>query len=186
MVGVEGASINGVVDTLNREGVKPAVAPWSKSGRWVTTAIRDCIIMDDAYRPHTHEEVARLVSPEVAARLDPSELYGIWWYNRTKALAKQVSVAREDGRAYKRLVKYTVRPRSEWIAVPVPGSGVPREWVDAAKEVIKENRKCSNAGRRSWGLSGGTLRCVTCGYAMVAHTTTASKRSGCGKRSPGS
>jgi site-specific DNA recombinase len=178
MVGVEGTSIKGVANTLNREGVKPPVAPWSKSGRWGTTAIRDCIIMDDAYRPHTHEEIARLVSPEVAARLDPSELYGVWWYNRTKAHAKQVSVARENGRDYKRQVRYTVRPQSEWIAVPVPGSGVPREWVDAAREAIKENRKCSNAGRRSWELSGGILRCGTCGYAMVAHTTTASKRSG--------
>ena len=60
----------------------------------------------------------------------------------------------------------------------MPGSGVPHEWVDATREAIKENRKCSNAGRRSWELSGGILRCGTCGYAMVAHTTTASKRSG--------
>jgi site-specific DNA recombinase len=178
MVGVEGMSIKGVARMLNQEGVKPPGAPWSKSGRWGTTAIRDCIVMDDVYRPHTHEEVARLVTPEVGARLDPSKLYGIWWYNRTKAHAKQVSVAKENGRTYKRQVTYTIRPRPEWIAVPVPDSGVPREWVDAAREAIRENRKCSNAGRRSWELSGGIVRCGTCGYAMVAHTTTPNNRSG--------
>jgi site-specific DNA recombinase len=178
IVAVEGESIKGVAKALNREGVKPPVSPWSKSGRWGTTAVRDSIIKDDVYKPHTYEDIAELVAPEVAARLDPSKLYGIWWYNRTKANAKQVSVAGENGREYKRQTSYTPRPRSEWIAVPVPDSGIPREWIDAARESIKNNHKHSNAGRRSWELSGGIVHCGTCGYAMVAHTTTPSKRSG--------
>jgi site-specific DNA recombinase len=53
--------------------------------------------------------------------------------------------------------------------VPVPDSGVPREWVDAAREAIKDNRKCFNAGRRFWELSGGILRCGECGWTMQAH-----------------
>jgi site-specific DNA recombinase len=177
-VGVEGESIKGVAKTLNREGVKPPASPWSRSGCWGTTAVRDSIVKDDVYKPHTYEEIAELVAPEVAARLDPSKLYGIWWYNRTKANAKQVSVAGKNGREYKRQTSYTPRPRSEWIAVPVPDSGIPREWIDAAREAIKNNHKHSNAGRRSWELSGGIVHCGTCSYAMVAHTTTPTKNSG--------
>ena len=33
----------------------------------------------DRYFPYTFEEVAALVSPAVAAVLDPSVSYGIWW-----------------------------------------------------------------------------------------------------------
>ena len=48
----------------------------------------------------------------------------------------------------------------------MPGSGVPREWVDAAREATR-NRRPSSAGRRFWELSGGILRCGGCGYAMM-------------------
>src|SRR5215210_597592 len=91
MVGLEGASITGVASALNREGIEPPGKPWSKSGRWVTSTIRNCIIGDDVYKPHTYDEIKALVAPEVAARLDPDENYGVWWYNRTKANARQVS-----------------------------------------------------------------------------------------------
>lgn len=64
----------------------------------------------------------------------------------------------------------TPKPREEWVAVPVPDSGVPREWVDAAREAIKENRRPSSAGHRFWELSGGILRCGGCGYAMMTNS----------------
>jgi site-specific DNA recombinase len=54
--------------------------------------------------------------------------------------------------------------------VPVPDARVPLEWVDAARAAIKENHKHSNAGRRSWELSGGIMRCGGCGHAMATHT----------------
>ena len=75
-----------------------------------------------------------------------------------------------NGKEYKRRVKYAPRPLAEWIAVPVPDARVPLEWVCAARAAIKENHKHSNAGRRSWELSGGILRCGACGHAMVTHT----------------
>ena len=70
------------------------------------------------------------------------------------------------------------RPEEEWVYVPVPDSGVPREWVDAAREAIKDNRKCSNAGRRFWELSGGILHCGECGWTMYPHNvvSTSNKR----------
>jgi hypothetical protein len=77
MIGVEGTSIRGVVATLNRECVKPPGAPWTRSGRWGTQAIRENIIKDDVYKLHTYKEAKALAGPEVPARLDPSKLYGI-------------------------------------------------------------------------------------------------------------
>lgn len=52
----------------------------------------------------------------------------------------------------------------------MPDSGVPRDWVDAARERVQKNRRTSNAGRREWELSGGVLRCAECGRVMTAHT----------------
>jgi hypothetical protein len=37
---------------------------------------------NDAYRPHTFEEISVLLAPEVAATLDPDKEYGVQWYNR--------------------------------------------------------------------------------------------------------
>ena len=167
MVGVEGMSLKGVAAALDREGVKPPGVSSSGSGRWSTTTLRNNIIKDDVYKPHTYEEMDALVCPEVAARLDRSKLYGIWWYNRTRTKVTQVSAIGQNGKAYRRRFESTPRPRGEWVAVPVPDSGVPREWVDAAREAIRENRRPSSAGRRFWELSGGILRCGGCGYAMM-------------------
>jgi site-specific DNA recombinase len=81
-----------------------------------------------------------------------------------------VAVNGANGKEYKRRVKYASRPLEEWIAVPVPDAGVPLEWVVAARAAIKENHKQSNAGRRTWELSGGIIRCGACGHAMPTHT----------------
>jgi hypothetical protein len=52
----------------------------------------------------------------------------------------------------------------------VPDSGVPREWVEMAREAIKDNVKLSQNDNRPWELSGGLARCAECGWAMRAHT----------------
>ncbi len=41
-----------------------------------------------------------------------------------------------------------LEPKEEWIAVPVPDSGVSRKWVDAARDAIKDNRRLPSAKRR--------------------------------------
>ena len=74
-----------------------------------------------------------MVTPEVSARLDRSRLYGIWWFNRRARKERQVAEVDENGRRYRRRSKNTMKPREEWVAVPVPDPGVPREWVDAAR-----------------------------------------------------
>ena len=132
--------------------------------------MRDSIIKDDVYRPHTYEEITALVDPAVAARLDRSKLYGIWWYNRTRSKITQASAIGQNGKEYLRRFESTPKPREDWVAVPVPDFGVPREWVDAARGAIKENRRPSSAGRRFWELSGGVLRCGGCGNAMMTNS----------------
>ena len=65
----EGATLHGVAQTLNCEGLEPPEP--GRSGLWNVTFVRD-VIRDDVYKPHSFEEVEALVAPEVAARLDPS------------------------------------------------------------------------------------------------------------------
>jgi site-specific DNA recombinase len=171
MVGEEDYSIHGVVDALNREGLS---AP--RGGRWNRTFVRK-LILDDVYRAHSYQEVALLVSPEVAERLDPEGHYGVFWYNRVRRRDKQVSEVRPSGeRVYRTRSTTTPKPREEWIAVPVPHPGIPRATVDAARRAIKDNKKTSSAGSRFWELSGGVARCKECGRALTPQTLKRKKR----------
>jgi site-specific DNA recombinase len=171
-VGAEGRTMYAVKAALDREHVTPPLG-----GRfWSLKYIRDRIL-DDVYRPHSYGEVSSLVSPSVATRLNPSESYGIWWFNRRRYQTRLVSESGTDGeRRYRRQSKVSDKPRSEWIAVPVPDPGIPREWVDAARDAIKDNSKPSANSHRVWELSGGVLLCSECGCRMVAHTTSDKNR----------
>src|SRR5919107_6217553 len=154
----------------NREDVRPP-----SGGRfWSPKYIREAI-KDDVYRSHSYDEVAALVSPDVAAQLDPKKRYGIWYFNRRRYVTKQVSTNGPQGRSYRRTTKVFDKPRAEWIAVPVPESGIPREWVDAAREAIKDNQRQSANGDRFWELSGGVLFCAECGCRMTVHATLDSR-----------
>jgi site-specific DNA recombinase len=168
----DGLPLNAVAERLTCEGVDLPYSRYRCVKRWNVTFIRNCIIGDDVYRPHTFEEISTLVSSEVASRLDPHKSYGIWWFNRRRSKSTQISVPDGNGgRRYRQRVRYVLRPQAEWIAVPVPDSGVSREIVGAARQAIKLNRAPSNAGRRFWELSGGFVHCGLCGHVMDSHTT---------------
>jgi site-specific DNA recombinase len=168
MVGVDGHALNAVYTAFEREGL-----PTPGGGkRWDRSFFR-LAILDDVYRPHTYAEVEELVSADVATRLDREGLYGIWWYNRLRVSTRQVSEPSENGRRYRTEARFTKKPKAEWVAVPVPYSGIPREMVEAAREAIKDNRRPSNAGRRFWQLSGGILRCGECGHGAATHSIRA-------------
>jgi hypothetical protein len=161
MVGSEGQPINAVKKTFDREGLPtPGGAEF-----WYQTFLRR-LILDDVYRPHTFEEVAGMVTPGVCAQLDRNKLYGIWWYNRRHRKEKQVAEVGENGRHYRRRSTNAMKPPEEWIAVPVPDPGVPREWVDGAREAIRDNHRAPSSNRRFWELSGGLFYCGCCGHAM--------------------
>lgn len=165
----DGESVSSTARILTREGY-----PAPRSGKWLRPAIRE-IVSDDVYYPHTREEVQTFVSPEVAQTLT-DETYGVWWYNRREAVKTR------------RGTKIRPKPRSEWIAVPVPDAGVPRETADSARAVLSRNerRPKSTAAGREWELSGGAFRCAGCGNALVpvASATYHTLKSGERKRYP--
>jgi len=166
MLGTEGATLYALQHELKRMGTL------SPSGNvlWSYPTLRG-MVLDDVYRLHTCEEIAELVSPDVATRLEPEKSYGIWWFNRRRGEMRKVAEIGPDGkRVYFKRYKQVRKPRSEWVAVPIPDARIPREWVDAARQAIKDNKRPSNTGRRFWPLSGGVLRCPACGCAMSPHT----------------
>jgi hypothetical protein len=72
-----------------------------------------------------------------------------------------------DGtRRYRRSYKTLYKSRDEWIAIPVPDSGIPTEAVDRARAILQNNPKPSSAGGRFWELSGGVLVYGGCGHRM--------------------
>jgi site-specific DNA recombinase len=170
MVGAEGNSLNSVKKAFDREGV-----PTPKGSRYWGNTFIQRVITDDVYKPHTFEEVAVLVLPEVASRLDPDKRYGVWWFNRRRRIEKQISQVSHDGRRYVRRSTTIEKPREEWVAIPVPDAGIPREWVDAAREAISDNVKFSHAGGRFWELSG-LIKCSRCGCGMLGNSPTNGSR----------
>ncbi len=164
MIGVEGMTMHAVKKTFERDGIP---APGG-GARWDRTFFRACIL-DDVYKPHSFVEIKELVSPEVATCLDPSANYGVWWFNRRRRRRTRISENGPNGRSYRWRTATVIKPQEEWIAVPVPDAGIPREWVDAARETIKDNRPHSSTGRRFWELSGGIIFCAGCGRRMATH-----------------
>src|SRR5215212_6839155 len=172
MVGAEGMVLNAARCALEKEGIP------TPSGRrvWSRQYLRDCIY-DDAYLSHTYEEISPLVTPQVASTLDPSRNYGVWWYGAERHVhAQRREVAPDGTPRYRRVKKSVPAPREEWIAVPVPDAGVPKEWAIAAREAIKDNEWISNAGDKVWELSGGVIRCAECGRAMTVNHVRAKAR----------
>lgn len=172
MVGAEGATLNTVRRTLEREGIP---APSGRKG-WSRQYLRTRIL-DDVYLSHAFEEVSDLVSPELTASLDSGQSYGVWWYGRQRHVTTQTRTTASDGTArYGKTRKSVPASREEWIAVPVPDAGIPKEWVLVAREAIRENEWASNAGYRTWELSGGVLRCASCGRTMSVNYIPAKDR----------
>jgi site-specific DNA recombinase len=164
MVNAEKHTMYAVKRAFEQEG---AATP--RGGRyWNISFVRN-VVAGDVYRAHTSKEVARLVTPEVAARLDPEKTHGIWWYNRERAVVKHVSETGPEGKRYKKRRTFKKKPRSEWIAVPIPDAGIPRNWVDKAREAVRDNYRHPRSGRRHWELSGGVAHCG-CGLRMTTHS----------------
>jgi hypothetical protein len=161
MIGEGCMTLRTVALTLERDGVPPP-----NGGRWWNTqTIRD-IILDDCYKPHTFEEIEQLVNPEVATRLDTEKSYGVSWYNRRRVTKRQVPEDGPEGRRYRKVQKTSEKPRSEWIAVLVPNSGVPRSLVDLARDRIKDTISPKKVASKVWELSGGIIYCGSCGRRL--------------------
>lgn len=150
MVGAQDRSLTYVKNTFEREGVRTP----GGSLRWETPIVRR-IIQNDAYLSRTKEEVASLVNPAVAEKLD-GECFGIYWYGQFQA-----------SRNYTGRKAFDVRPqdRKDWIAVPIPDAGIPPEWVHAARERIRANTRYQASTDPRLKLRG-FIRCA-CGRSMT-------------------
>ena len=179
MIGDEGRTLYAVKRSLEREGV-----PTLSGGKFWTPKVLKLYVLDDTYRPHSHEELRAMVetgqmTPEVFGRLDPEKRYGIWWFNRRRTRRTQVSEAGANGeRSYKKGSRFVYRPKEEWVAVPIPDSGISPELIDAAREAVKNLRVPSAAGRREWELSGGILRCADCATNMMTSSVAGARVKG--------
>jgi hypothetical protein len=129
--------------------------------------------MSDVYLPHSFEEVGSLVSPAVAAGLDPDENYGVRWWNRHEKKTSYVP----EGRSRKKTC-YLPRDREEWIAVPGPPSPLLcRETIEEARELMSVRRSPERKYlARPWELRGMVL--CSCGLLMGTHTVRADASKG--------
>ncbi len=173
MVATEGVTTHAVKRAFEAEGV-----PNPTGGKYWDKRLLERYLLDDLYKPHTFEEVSALVSPEVAARVDPEKRYGVWWFNRRRTTVTHYREAEPQGRGYGKRHRVAFKPESEWIAVPVPDPGIPRGWVDASRDVVSVYRASSRVDGRFWELSGAIMRCGECGRAMEAMVKTYRKKSG--------
>lgn len=156
-----GKTLYEIATLLERQGIKSP-----RGGTLHRSKIRP-LILKDVYKPHSVEELSTMVSPTVLQRLDPSKRYGVLWYSRSKRESKMISEMVNGERIYKRKTKTVEKLREEWVAIPVPDSGIPREMVDKARENILGNQRFSRNGGRLWELTGGVAVCGVCGRRMT-------------------
>ena len=130
-----------IVERLEAKGIP------SPAGRkeWNVIVLRR-IAFNDVYKPYTTAELEPLLSPEVHARLDPEECYGVWWFNRRRKTIKPVVELVSGDRRYRKRTTERIRGSEEWIAVPVPDAGVRRERVEAARGRFEEGKRAFAGG----------------------------------------
>jgi site-specific DNA recombinase len=135
----EGKSFYGIKNTLEREVVPPPKINARGGTYWHRPFLRS-LVLDDVNRPHTYAEIESLVAPEVAALLDRSETYGVFWFNRTRTTRKKVAVAGPNGagREYKWRYKTHKNPKDQWVAIPV---------IDC-RYTARDRRRCARLGPR--------------------------------------
>jgi hypothetical protein len=163
---------------LESEDVPPPGNEYKASGRFWYTNFLGTVVKDDVYKPHASNEIAELVAEgllaeEVAASLDESSSYGIFWFNQARTIRKRVTKVGSTGKEYRWQRKTYQNPRDQWIAIPVPDAGIPREIVEAAREMLRYNAVPSKKGRRFYEIPSGVVRCDGCANAMGQHITMA-------------
>ena len=80
---------------------------------WSRSYLKNCI-NDDVHLAHTFAEISQLVSSEVAAALDPSRGYGVWYYGTERHVYSQRRETSPDGSLrYKKVKKSVPIPRDE-------------------------------------------------------------------------
>jgi hypothetical protein len=143
-VGVKGHSMRSVKLALEADGIKPPGYERALAAGQV---------------PSKYWSVTTI------RRIITNDVYlGTQWYNRTRVERNPDATGNDN--------KYhtSINPREDWIAVSVPDSGIPKEWIEAARALVEQNIKPTNKGRRPWELKGHLF--CECGVRMTTHTTT--------------
>ena len=142
MVGSERRTLYAVKRTLEREGIPTAVG----ARFWPAKCIRNYLQEDVYQAPYSrrdHGDGGR--GPDVCrggGRTRPEQEL---WHMVVQSPAHEAHAGLQLGpdgdRSYKKKGRYVERPKEEWVAVPVPDSGIPREWVDTARETMKGQQR---------------------------------------------
>jgi len=163
MVGVEGMPIYAVKRALDAEGVSTATG----KGKWAASVIRD-IITADLYVPHPYRDVVGLVSPDVAATLEPEESYCLWTWGATRHTRRRVSELTPEGRVYRTRSKVSLKPEEDRIYVPVPSS--PASRASGSSRPGRPSR--TTARPRTPGVGSGSSRAASCTVGSAAGRCT--------------
>ena len=162
----EGRSLFAIKKALERDGV-PTVT--GKRLWHIKTLHR--IVNNDVYRTLDVEELRVILPTGVADRLDPGRRYGVWWYGRQRHHQRYGRALGPDGeKRYQKGSRIEDLPREQWVGIPVPDCGLLPELVDTARTARSEYRKPAITGY-FWQLSGGVMRCASCGHAMSGVTS---------------
>src|SRR5215203_7192537 len=165
-----GRSLLAIKKTLERDGV-----PTARGHRLWGLSTLQHIVENDVYRTRDVEELRPLLSAEAEHKLEPGEKYGVWWYGRKRHHQEYKTELGSDGRKrYHKGRRVEDLPREQWVAIPVPDCGIPPYVVDAARTARSEYRKPASTGY-FWQLSGGVIRCGSCGHAMSGVTSPSRK-----------
>lgn len=97
MVGEEGYSLRAVAKSLEQEQI-----PTPGGGKFWDGTLLGSWILDDAYNPHTYNEVVAFVSPEAAASLNSAGSYGLLWWGRRETKLRQISEPAANGERHYR------------------------------------------------------------------------------------
>jgi site-specific DNA recombinase len=156
MVGHRKDSLKAVCKALDSEGVPtPGGSPY-----WNPITVRR-FLLDDRYKPHTIDELRALgISADVLDRLDAGKRYGVTYYGQTRTTKRRTR--RKNASDKPREI------RDDRIPIPIPDSGIPREWVDSARRYFETYRGWRDkAGGRFYELRG-FVYCGACGRKMTS------------------
>ncbi len=95
-------------------------------------------------------------------RMVQNDVYrGVWWYGQNRV---KLTPMGEKRRSWQKI------DRDEWVAIPVPDSGISHEVIDAARENVSKSYRPRRASRFDYELRG-MVRCACCGLLMNGYST---------------
>jgi site-specific DNA recombinase len=127
-------------------------APSPRGGQWHRFTIRN-MILRDSYA-------------------------GTYYWGKEKRTYFNVTEIENGEKVYKRRSTREIRPRTEWIGVQVPDSGILPETIARARERVESNVtwKPSNNDGLTWELSSGVAVCGECGHRLRTCNQSNAKR----------